>query len=94
MKLRATAGNCILEKVIEEVSKGGILLPNADKQQTKICTVVHVGPPGTRENGTEIPVQIKKGDRVVCRFYNYDANLEKRFVVVPQSDIVAIVEGE
>ncbi len=51
----------------DEVSKGGILIPDLAKKQSFRGTVVAVGPGKRNENGDFIPLGIEVGDVMVYR---------------------------
>lgn len=77
----------------EEKTKSGILLPNQAKEKPQEAEVIAVGPGGIVD-GKEIKMEVKTGDLVIYSKYSgtevkYD---EQEYVIVKQSDILAIVE--
>lgn len=77
----------------EEITKGGIILSSNLKTKTQIATVVAVGP-GVTEKGIKIEMEVKEHDIV---FLEHDIGTEieyegKKFLVVNQKDILAIVK--
>lgn len=79
---------------IEETTKSGIVLPSSSKEKSSIAEVVAVGPGGKDENGNEIVMNLKIGDRVVCSKYaGTEIKYENEdYIIVKQSDVLAIVE--
>jgi len=81
----------LLEK--EEVKKGGIIIPDTAKERPQIGEVVAVGK-GRRNNaGEHIPMEVKKGDRVLFEKYA-DKEItinDDKFLVVKEEGIIAIV---
>ena len=79
---------------IEETTKSGIVLPSSSKEKSSIAEVVAVGPGGKDENGNEIVMNLKIGDRVVCSKYAWtEIKYENEdYIIVKQSDVLAIVE--
>ena len=72
------------------------LVPLFDKvvlEKEKMAVVVAVGPGGVVD-GKEISMQVKKGQHVLfSRYAGTEVELEgKKYTVVKQSDILAIVE--
>ena len=96
MKLRPLGDRVVLKQLVaEETTKSGIVLPGQNKEKPEQAEVVAVGP-GTVENGKEIKMQVKVGDQVV--YSKYSGNQVKlddeEYVIVKQSDILAVIETE
>jgi chaperonin GroES len=53
----------------EEVSKGGIVLPDTAKEKPQEGTVIAVGSGRVLDDGTVVALEIKKGDRVLYGKY-------------------------
>ena len=79
---------------IEETTKSGIVLPSSSKEKSSIAEVVAVGPGGKDENGNEVVMNLKIGDRVVCSKYaGTEIKYENEdYIIVKQSDVLAIVK--
>lgn len=86
----------VLIKMIEaEVeTKSGIILTNASQEKPQIAEVIEIGPGGVDENGKEIKMQVKKGDKVITSKYSGTEVKYQgvEYIIVKQSDILAIVE--
>ena len=54
----------------EEVSKGGIVLPDTAKEKPQEGTVVAVGSGRVLDDGTVVPMEVKTGDKVVYGKYS------------------------
>ncbi len=80
----------------EEVSKGGILLPDtASKEKPQEGEIVAVGPGRILENGSLSPMEVKVGDRVIYSKYagtEIKKDGEEYLVLNAERDILAIVE--
>ncbi len=77
----------------EETTKSGIILSANSKEKPQIAQVVAVGP-GLKQDGKNIPLEVKTGDKVVVSKYSgtevkYE---EEEFIIVKENDILAIVE--
>lgn len=79
----------------EKKTQSGIILTSSDSDAPSIASVVAVGE-GRLEDGKRIPLAVKKGDRVVYKRYaTTEIKLhDKNYLIVKESDILAIVEEE
>lgn len=94
MTLRPLGDRVVLKFTeVEETTKGGIILAAAAQEKPQIAEVIAVGPGGIVD-GKEIVMQVKCGDKVILNKYaGTEVKLSnEEFVVVKQSDILAIVE--
>ena len=94
MKLTPLADRVILTMVEpEETTKGGIILTGAAKEKPTIAEVISVGPGGIVD-GKDVVMTVKVGDKVITdKYAGTKVTLDKvEYVVVRQSDILAIVE--
>lgn len=86
----------VLIKMIEaeETTKSGIILSAGSQEKPQIAEVVEVGPGEVDENGKRVEMQVKKGDKEITS--KYSGNEIKYegidYIIVKQSDILAIVE--
>jgi chaperonin GroES len=79
----------------DEVSKGGIILPDtAEKEKPEKGKVVAAGPGRLLENGSRAPMSVKVGDIVVFKKYSPDEIKEgdKDYLILSESDILAIAQ--
>ncbi len=89
----APLGERVVLKPLErdEVSKGGIILPDTAKEKPQEGEVVEVGPGRVGEDGNRIAMELKKGDRVI---YSKFAGTEYKdddedYLILRESDILA-----
>ena len=77
----------------EDKTASGIVLPGAAKEKPQQAEVIAVGPGGVVD-GKEVTMQVKAGDKVIYSKYSgTEVELEKeKYVIVKQSDILAVVE--
>ena len=90
MKLTPLADNVLLKHMeAEEKTASGIILSTANKEKSVIAEVIAAGP-GT----DDVKVTVKPGDKVITSKYaGTEVKLDdEEYVVVRQSDILAIVE--
>ena len=94
MKLTPLSDRVILKMVeAEETTKSGIILTGTAKEKPSIAEVISVGP-GGMVDGKEVIMTVKVGDKVITSQYaGSKVTLENvEYIVVRQSDILAIVE--
>ena len=80
----------------EEVKRGGIIIPDTAKEKPQECEVVAVGPGRLSDEGTRMPLEVKKGDRVLIGKYSgTDVKIEgDEFVILREDDVLAIVNSK
>ncbi len=94
MKLVPLGDRVVLKQLVaEETIKSGIVLPGQNKEKPQQAEVIAVGP-GGMVDGKEVKMEVKKGDQVIFQKYSgTEVKLEEEeFIIVRQSDIVAIVK--
>ncbi|HUU81047.1 MAG TPA: co-chaperone GroES, partial [Acidobacteriota bacterium] len=66
MKVRPLHDRVIVKRVEEEdKTKGGIIIPDTAKEKPIEGKVIAVGNGKVLESGKKIPLEVKKGDRVL-----------------------------
>ena len=75
----------------EAQTKGGIFLPDTAKEKPQEGEVVAVGPGRISDEGSRIPMELNKGDRVI---YSKFAGTEYKegddeYLILRESDILA-----
>jgi len=75
----------------EEVSRGGIVLPDTAKEKPQEGEVIAVGPGRLSEDGKRIAMDVKLGDVVIYTKYGgTDVKIEgEELVILRESDILA-----
>ena len=94
MKLVQLGDKVVLKQSeVEETTKSGIILTASAKEKPQYADVIAVGP-GGNVDGKEVTMQVKVGDRVIySKYAGTEVKLgDDEYIVVKQSDIVAIVE--
>jgi len=92
MNLKPLADRVIIKPIVkEEVTKGGIVLPDTAKEKPQEGEIVAVGPGKLGEDGKRIEMEVKKGDRVIYARY---AGMEwkhdgEEYLILRESDILA-----
>ncbi len=75
----------------EEVTKGGIVLPDTAKEKPQEGEVLAVGPGRLSEDGKRIAMDVKVGDRVIyAKYGGTEIKIEdEELVILHESDILA-----
>ncbi len=95
MKLVPLGDKIVLKQLeAEETTKSGIVLPGQAKEKPQEAEVIAVGPGGTID-GKEVTMQVSVGDKVIySKYAGTEVELDgEEFMIVKQSDILAIVEA-
>ncbi len=76
----------------EEVTKGGIFLPDTAKEKPQEGEILAVGPGRLSEEGQRIPLDVKVGDIVIYSKYGgTELKSEgEEYMILRESDILAI----
>ena len=94
MNLKPLNDNLII-KPIEEVTKGGIVLPDSvDREKPEKGEILAVGPGKLLESGQRAEMSLKIGDKVIFKKYSPDEVKVngQEYLVISESDIIAIIE--
>jgi len=71
MKVFPLHDRVLLKRLEEqEVKRGGIIIPDTAKEKPQEAEVIEVGKGRVNEDGKLIPLEVKKGDRVLIGKYS------------------------
>jgi chaperonin GroES len=81
--------------VVKGKTKGGIIIPDTAKEKPMEGEIVAVGPGARDEKGTLVPLDVKKGDRILFgKWSGTEIKLDgEDLLIMKESDIMGIVEG-
>lgn len=95
MKIRPLRDQVILKPITaEERTKSGIVIPDtAEKEKPEQGQVLAVGPGRMLDNGKVMPIDLKKGDRVLFSKYGpTEVKINnKEILIVKEEDILAVI---
>ena len=94
MKVKPLHDRVIVKRIEEEEkTKGGIIIPDTAKEKPIEGKVIAVGDGKTTEDGKKIPLQVKKGDRVLFgKYAGTEIQLDgEEHLIMREDDIGAIV---
>ena len=92
VKLQPLADRLVVKPIErEEVTKGGIVLPDTAKEKPQEGKVLAVGPGRLSDDGKRIAMDVKVGDRVIyAKYGGIDYKLDDEDVLIlHESDILA-----
>ncbi len=95
VKLRPLADKVLIRRTEETAQKvGGIVIPDTAKEKPQQGEVIAVGPGRVNEKGKRVPLEVKKGQRVL--FGKYSGNEitvgDEEYLFVDADEIMAILE--
>jgi chaperonin GroES len=95
LKLKPLADRLIVKPLEEEeVTPGGIVLPETAKEKPQKGEVLAVGPGARDEDGNRTPMEVSVGDTVLfAKYAGTEIKLESdEVLILRESDVLAIVE--
>jgi chaperonin GroES len=94
INLKPLADRVIVKpSVKEEVTKGGIVLPDTVKEKPQVGEIVAAGPGKLGDDGKRIAMEVAKGDKVIYSKYAGTEWKEKgeEYLILREADILAKV---
>jgi chaperonin GroES len=78
----------------EEKTKGGIIIPDTGKEKPIEGKVIAVGAGRIKKDGTKIPLEVKKGNRVLyAKYAGTEVKIDgEEYLIMKEDDILAIIE--
>jgi len=95
MKIKPLHDRVIVKRVEEEEkTKGGIIIPDTAKEKPVEGKVVAAGDGKITEDGKKLPLEVKKGDRVLFgKYAGTEINIDgEEHLIMKEDDIIALVE--
>ncbi len=77
----------------EEQVRGGIIIPDTAKEKPQQAEVIAVGPGKVSDEGKRMPVDVKKGDKILIGKYSGSEIRidEEDYVILREDEILAVV---
>jgi len=95
MKVRPLHDRLIVKRLEEEEkTKGGIIIPDTAKEKPVEGKVIAVGDGRIKEDGTKIPMEAKKGDRILfAKYAGTEVKIDgEEHLIMKEDDVLAIIE--
>jgi len=96
MKVRPLNDRIIVKRLEEEEkTKGGIIIPDSAKEKPVEGKVIAVGDGRISKDGKKIPMEIKKGDRVLfAKYGGTEIKMDgEEYLMMKEDDVLAVIEG-
>ncbi len=96
MKLKPLHDRVLIKRLgEEEVTKGGIIIPDSAKEKPIKGTIVAVGPGKAGDDGKPVALTVKVGDVVLySKYAGTEIKIDNdEHLVLREDDILAIIEG-
>lgn len=95
MKIRPLADRVLVRRIEEEeVKKGGIIIPDTAKEKPQQGEVIAAGPGRIDEKGKKIPMEVKKGDRILFgKYAGSEVKMgDEEYIIMREDDILGIIK--
>jgi chaperonin GroES len=95
MKLKPLQDRILVQRIEEEkTTKGGIIIPDTAKEKPAEGKVIAVGDGKVDENGKKVPLDVKKGDRILFGKYSgTEIKLSgEEYLILREDDVLGIIE--
>jgi chaperonin GroES len=97
MKFRPLHDRVVVRRIEEETkTAGGIIIPDTAKEKPMQGEVIAVGPGGREESGRIVPLDVKRGDRVLFgKWSGTEVKIDgEDLLIMKESDILGVIEGK
>jgi len=97
MTLKPLGNRVVVEPVEqEEMTAGGIVLPETAKEKPQKGTVLSIGPGELNDKGERVPLDVAEGDVVLfAKYAGTEMKVDgKKLLILRDSDLLAIVVTE
>mgnify|MGYP001578219391 CR=1 FL=1 len=95
LSLKPLGDRLVIEPIEqEEITAGGIVLPETAKEKPQQGKVLAAGPGARDDEGKRIPMDVKVGDKVLYAKYSgteFKLNT-KKYLILRESDLLAILD--
>ena len=95
MKFRPLHDRVVVTRIdADNKTAGGIIIPDTAKEKRTEGEVIAVGPGGRDESGKLIPIDLKKGDRVLFgKWSGTEVKIDGvEYLIMKESDIMGVIE--
>ena len=96
MKFRPLHDRVVVRRVdAEEMTKGGIIIPDTAKEKPQEGEIVAAGPGARDESGKLVPLDVKAGDRILFgKWSGTEVKIDgEDLLIMKESDVMGVVEG-
>ncbi len=97
LNLKPLGSRVVIEPIEqEEITAGGIVLPETAKEKPQQGMILSIGPGDRDEAGKRIPMDVAVGDKVLfAKYSGTEFKLDgKKLLILRESDILAVIESK
>jgi len=78
----------------EEKTKGGIIIPDSAKEKPVEGKVIAVGAGRVKKDGTKLPMEVKKGDRILfAKYGGAEVKIDgEEHLIMKEEDVLGVIE--
>ena len=94
MKFRPLHDRVVVRRLdAEEKTKGGIIIPDTVKEKPQEGEIVAVGPGGRDEKGKLVPLDLKKGDKILFgKWSGAEVKIDgEELLIMKESDVMGVI---
>ena len=95
MKIRPLQDRILVHRIEEEeMSAGGIIIPDSAKEKPSEGKVMAVGNGKIKEDGNLQPLDVKKGDRILfSKYAGTEINVDgEEHIIIREDDVLGVCE--
>ncbi len=94
MNIKPLHDHILVERIEEEVKKGGIIIPDTAKEKPQQGKVIEVGDGRRDEKGNRIAMDVKKGDIILFgKYAGSEVKIEdKEYLIIREDDVLGIIQ--
>jgi len=95
MAFRPLGDRVLVKRVdVEQMTKGGIIIPDTAKEKPQEGEVIAVGPGARDEAGKIQPLDLKKGDRILFgKWSGTEVKIDGAdLLIMKESDVLGVIE--
>jgi chaperonin GroES len=95
MKIKPLADRILVKREDpSETVRGGIIIPDTAKEKPQEGRVVAVGPGKVDDEGKRVPMEVKKGDKILMgKYAGTEVKIDgEEHLIMREDDVLAIIE--
>ena len=97
MDIRPLHNRIIVRRLVEEGEQkiGGIIIPDSAKEKPQKGRVIAAGNGKLNDEGTRIPLDVKKGDLVLFgKYTSQEVKLDgEEYLIMREDEVLAVIDG-
>jgi len=96
MKFKPLGDRVAIRRIEEtEKTRGGIIIPDTAREKPSEGEVVAVGPGARDDKGAVVPLELKKGDRILFgKWSGSEIRIDgEDLLIMTEADVMGVIEG-